>query len=102
MECVKVAVVGCGDISGRHLAAFRNSADRARVVACCDTDPEKAQKAAEQTGTESIEQEGPAPERARAVTDFAEILADPAIQAVDLCLPHHLHAPLTIAAAEAG
>lgn len=103
MGRVKVAVVGCGDISGRHLAAFRNYAAQAQVAVCCDTDLERAQQAAEQTGAdEDSTEDGQGVERARAVTDFAEILADPEIQAVDLCLPHHLHAPFTIAAAEAG
>src|SRR5688500_5317859 len=31
-----------------------------------------------------------------------EALADPEIQVVDLCLPHHLHAPVAIQAARAG
>ncbi len=92
MEPLNVAIVGCGDISGRHAAAYRQFEDRARVVACCDTDPERAARLAAHTGTP----------QARAVTDYAELLADPALHAVNLCLPHHLHASATIAAARAG
>ncbi|HZP84373.1 MAG TPA: Gfo/Idh/MocA family oxidoreductase [Chthonomonadaceae bacterium] len=92
MERLKVALVGCGIISGNHIEGFRRNAERARIVACCDTEGEKARKAVEAVGESE----------ARAVTDYAEVLADPEIQAVDLCLPHHLHAEMAIAAARAG
>jgi glyoxylase-like metal-dependent hydrolase (beta-lactamase superfamily II) len=34
--------------------------------------------------------------------DYKEALADPNIDAVDICLPHHLHAPVARATARAG
>lgn len=33
---------------------------------------------------------------------FAEVLADPAVEAVDLCVPHHFHRPYAVAAFQAG
>ncbi|HLK59097.1 MAG TPA: Gfo/Idh/MocA family oxidoreductase [Chthonomonadaceae bacterium] len=92
MTRLNVAIVGCGDISGRHIAAYRHYGERARIAACCDTDPERAQRAAEQAQDDG----------ARVVTDFYELLQDPGVDAVNLCLPHHLHADMTVAAAEAG
>lgn len=38
----------------------------------------------------------------RVTTDYREILAMPEVDAVDLCVPNHLHRPLTEAAAAAG
>jgi predicted dehydrogenase len=35
-------------------------------------------------------------------TKFEDMLKDPSVEAVDLCLPTHLHAPLAIAALRAG
>src|SRR5579871_5486142 len=92
MTRLNVAIVGCGDISGRHVAAYRHHAERARVAACCDTVRARAEQAAAQAGEDAPE----------IFTDYAALLADPAIEAVDLCLPHHLHAEATVAAARAG
>lgn len=92
MDRLNVALVGCGDISGRHISAFQNCKERARIMVCCDTDIERAQSAAEKTGEDG----------AKAVTDFEAVFSDPSVDAVDLCLPHHLHARMTVAAAEAG
>ena len=33
---------------------------------------------------------------------FEEVLADPAVEAVDICAPHHFHRPLAVAAMKAG
>ncbi|MBA3415243.1 MAG: Gfo/Idh/MocA family oxidoreductase, partial [Chloroflexia bacterium] len=40
--------------------------------------------------------------QARRYGDYQALLADPAVEAVDICLPHHLHAPAILAAAGAG
>ncbi|HZO91595.1 MAG TPA: Gfo/Idh/MocA family oxidoreductase [Chthonomonadaceae bacterium] len=92
MKRLNVAIVGCGIISGAHIQGWQRNRERARIVACCDTSIERARKAAEAAGESE----------ARAVTDYGALLADPEIDAVDLCLPHHLHAEMAIAAARAG
>ncbi len=38
----------------------------------------------------------------KATTDYAEVLADPAVQLVIICTRHNLHAPMTVAALRAG
>jgi predicted dehydrogenase len=96
MRRLNVALVGCGIISRVHIEGFRNNAQRAQIVACCDSDTERAQKAAEAIGALSDA------DRPRVVTDYAALLTDPTVEAVDLCLPHHLHAEMAIAAARAG
>ncbi len=92
MTRLNVAIVGCGDISGAHLRAYRHHAARVRVAVCCDTSRERAEKAATQAGEDTPQ----------VVTDYAAVLQNLEIDAVDLCLPHHLHADATITAARAG
>lgn len=91
---LKVALVGCGDISGRHISAFAKYCETASITACCDTSIERAQRAAS-----DVAKTGALP----TITQrYEDVLADPEIDAVDLCLPHHLHAPAAIQAAQAG
>jgi UDP-N-acetylglucosamine 3-dehydrogenase len=84
-----VAVIGCGGVSGGHLSTYATH-PRARLVATVDVRPELAAAAANRWGAQ------------RWYTAVEEGLADPQVQIVDLCLPHHLHAPVAIQAAQAG
>lgn len=90
MTLLRVALVGCGLISEAHIRGYKGHADRARITVCCDIDPRRAARRAALVGD------------ARAVTAFDEVLADPTVDAVDICTPHHLHADAVIAAARAG
>lgn len=87
---LRVALIGCGIISESHIRAYKQHADRARIVVCCDIDGDKAAQRAALVGD------------AEAVTDVAAVLANPAIDAIELCTPHHLHSDVVIAAARAG
>lgn len=88
MEQLRVAVIGCGLISGVHIHALEN-ADHAVLAAVCDIDPEKLEKTAKEHGVKGH-------------LDYHELLAQPDIDAVHICVPHYLHAPITIAALRAG
>lgn len=90
MKTLNVALIGCGLISENHIRAYQKHADRARITVCCDIDPEKAAQRAALVGD------------ARDVTTLDEALADPDVDAVEICTPHHLHAEAVIAAARAG
>lgn len=87
---LRVALVGCGLISESHIQAYQQHAGRARITVCCDIDGERAAQRAAQAGG------------ARAVTSYDDVLADPAVDAVEICTPHHLHAEAVVAAARAG
>jgi predicted dehydrogenase len=97
MAVLKIAMVGCGIISASHIEAFARQATRARIVAFCDRDADKLEPA-QATYARALGREA----EARLTTDYESILADPNIDAVDLLLPHHLHAEMAIAAAHAG
>jgi UDP-N-acetylglucosamine 3-dehydrogenase len=82
-----VAVVGCGKISELHLQAFRRLG--VCVAWAVDTSSERREAAANRFG-------------GRASAHVEDALADSEVDAVDLCLPHYLHAPMAIQALEAG
>lgn len=63
---------------------------RARLVAVCDIERDRAQSMAEQFGAE------------RFYTDHRDLLADPDVQMVDVCTPSHTHLPLSLDAIAAG
>ncbi|GIX07470.1 MAG: hypothetical protein KatS3mg115_1873 [Candidatus Poribacteria bacterium] len=88
---VRIGLVGCGGISRAHARGLRAlGPEWAKVVLCCDLDPDRARLRAEELDAEAF------------TTDWDEVFDHPEIEAVDLCLPHHLHAEAAIAAAQAG
>lgn len=87
---LNVAVIGAGNIArAAHLPAWRAQPD-ARVTLLVDTRREIA---------EALGREFEIP---RVATAYQEALSDPAIDAVDICLPHHLHQEVALAALAAG
>lgn len=87
---VRVGIVGAGNIARRyHIRGYLTSG-QAELLAVTDAVPEVAAQAAEQYGIP------------RVYKDYTELLADPDIDAISICVPNRFHAPITIAAAEAG
>lgn len=84
---IKVGMIGAGVMGGVHAAAY-GRVSNAQLTTICDLRPEKAQKLA-----------GPG---VKVVTDYHEILQDPEIDVVDVCLPTYLHKEVVLAAAAAG
>ncbi len=90
---LQVGIIGCGGIAhNKHLPALKSQSDKCDVVAFCDTIIERAQELADQYGTPD----------AKVYTDYNELLADPAIDVVHVLTPNVAHAPITVAAFEAG
>ncbi|NLF37836.1 Gfo/Idh/MocA family oxidoreductase [bacterium] len=87
----RIGIIGAGGIAGSHAQGFKAAAGLCSVVAVADPDAGR---------TDAIhELFGPA---VRIVKDYRELLADAAIDAVDILLPHDLHMPVTVDAARAG
>lgn len=82
-------LIGAGLISRAHVHGLKEAKDLTQIVAVCDQNAEVAQKVASELG-------------AKPYTDYRELLADPAVQAIDAPLPHHLHYPVARAALQAG
>jgi len=86
---LKLGIIGTGQIGKNHLKRYRD-VPGVRMVAACDVDADELARVA-------AEYDIP-----RTFADYRELLALDDVQAVDVCLHNNLHAPITIAAMEAG
>lgn len=88
MNKLKIAVVGCGNVSARHIE-FASLDAKSELVAVCDIVPEKADVKAEKYG-------------AAAFYDFDEMLGNCDFDVLHICTPHYLHAEMAIKAMNKG
>jgi predicted dehydrogenase len=86
---IGIAVIGCGRISGAHLAAVAALPKQVRLVAAVDADLAAARVAAKPLG-------------ALALSSLEEALALPEVEAVLIATPNALHAQQCLAALRAG
>lgn len=89
MSTVKVGVLGGGGILEAHMRGYHAYADAIKVTAVADVVEDTARRRAAELD-------------AVAYTDFRQMILEAKIDAVDICLPHHLHAEAIVAAAQAG
>jgi len=87
---IGVGIIGAGNIATHHLPGYLQSAESAEVVAIAEVHPESAHSFAQTVGNVEI------------FADYRDMVASPDIDAVDICLPHHLHKDAVIFAAAAG
>ena len=99
---VKVGIVGLGGMGNNHFGCHGN-VDASEVVAIADIDESKLQ-AGESTLEINIGSGGAVidPARHKLYTSADELIADPNVDLVDVCLPTYLHAETTIKALQAG
>ncbi len=97
---INVAVIGVGGIAGGHINAYGRLGNTT-LYALCDKDPARA-RGQGRSITINIDTGAQAPLDVVAYTDWRACLADPQVEMVDICLPSDLHAPVAIAALEAG
>src|SRR5205085_2100083 len=89
-KSLRVGLIGVGAAAQiSHIPALLRTPG-VELVALCDRDPEKAARVAQKFQIE------------RAHVRIDELLADDSIDAVDICTPNFLHAPMAVAALEAG
>jgi predicted dehydrogenase len=93
MSKIKLAIIGAGGISQAHAEGILQHRDKIECVALCDVSEANLDARAEQLGG--------SPHR---FNDWKKMLAElgSGVDAVDICLPHHLHAPAIFDAAAAG
>ncbi|MCP8969992.1 Gfo/Idh/MocA family protein [Ectobacillus ponti] len=86
---LKIGVIGCGSIAQhRHLPEYAGHSG-VEIVAVCDIVQTRAEATAEKYG-------------AKAYTSYETLLAEGIVDAVSVCTPNYLHAPISIAALQAG
>lgn len=89
MDKIKVGVIGCGSIAiHRHVPEYAANPN-VEIVALCDVVKERAEALADKYG-------------GTVYTDYMDVINREDIDAVSVCLPNYLHAPVSIAALEAG
>ncbi len=86
---VRIGVIGVGQIGKHHLNTY-DKIPAAQVVAVADINQAEAQRVAAAHNVPDI------------YSDFRELLKRDDIQAVDVCLHNNFHAPVTVAALQAG
>ncbi len=91
MNVLKVGFIGTGRIAELHAAEYLRDT-RARLVAVCDSDASIAHAQGARWGVAGE----------RIYTDYRAMLDCADIDLVEILLPHHLHAPVTLAALGAG
>jgi len=99
----KVGVIGLGMMGLTHLDAYKKR-DDVTIAAISDKDPDRLSGKVQASGNV----EGQAQAGVEALTDAkryeegTDLINDPDIDLVDICLPTHLHKDYAIAAMEAG
>ncbi|PUB09999.1 Gfo/Idh/MocA family protein [Paenisporosarcina sp. OV554] len=89
---LRVAIIGCGGIAnGKHLPSLKKL-EQVEMVAFCDIEIKKAEKAAIEYGT---------PEAA-VYKNYKQLLEDESIDVVHVLTPNISHAEISIASMEAG
>ena len=89
MSKIRVGIIGCGSIAKhRHMPEYANN-EHTEITAVCDIVEERAQEFAEKY-------------EATAFTNYEELLQNADVDAVSVCTPNYLHAPVSIAALQAG
>ncbi|PTY03524.1 dehydrogenase [Verrucomicrobia bacterium LW23] len=91
---IRLALIGSGGISSAHAAGILAHSDKVKCVALCDVSEENLEKRSAQLGGGPIAK----------YHDWRKMLSEMGsdIDAVDICLPHHLHAPAIFDAVAAG
>ena len=93
MKKLKIGIIGCGGIANnKHMPALSKLSDKCEMIAFCDEQVERAQKAAAEYGVPG----------AKVYSDYHELLANPEVEVVHVLTPNVAHAPITVAAFEAG
>ncbi|HVP37632.1 MAG TPA: Gfo/Idh/MocA family oxidoreductase [Candidatus Saccharimonadales bacterium] len=89
-KTLRIGVIGIGGVAQvNHLPALKRLPD-VEIAALCDTDRDKARRVAQKFGVD------------RVAGNLDEFLSIEEMDAVHVCTPNYLHAPMSIAALQAG
>lgn len=93
---VRLGIIGCGGIMTLHVKGLINRDEAVEIAWLCDVDPSQTDKMAAQVPREF--QAAPPRRSAR----FEDVIADKNVDACVIATPHHWHAPIALAAMQAG
>lgn len=92
MDKLRVGIIGGGWMGVVHATSWQNNGSRAEIVAVADVSLPRAQAISDQFANGAAHTYG----------TIEDLLADSSVEAVDICLPHHLHADAILRSARAG
>jgi UDP-N-acetyl-2-amino-2-deoxyglucuronate dehydrogenase len=87
---IRVGMIGLGSISYAHEAGYSEMGETCEIIALCDINEEE------------INNRLPMYEGAKGYTRYQELLENPAVDIVDITVPHELHYPIAKLALEKG
>ena len=101
---IRVGLIGAGFIGRNHFNQYEKLADRSAVVALCDTEPDRRTGDWSGVGGNVGDVQGTRRDLGdmKSYADWHDLVADPDVEMVDICVPTYLHAEMTIEALEAG
>lgn len=99
---MKVGIIGLGFMGGTHVNAFW-AMDNVEIAAVASPNQKALQGDLRRTGGNLGRESGLFDfSSVKKFTDWRELLADPTLDAVDICLPTYLHLEATVLALQAG
>jgi predicted dehydrogenase len=92
LKPIGIGIIGCGLAGSLHATSYSSYTDPSKVklIAACDANENAAKSMASEFKMDAY------------YTDVQKLLERKDIDAVSICLPHFLHADVTVAAAKAG
>ena len=87
---LRIAIIGVGWAGTRHVEAIRELGRKVTVDCLVDGDADFLKAKSEELRVQ------------KTYVDIDDVLADPEVDAVSVCLPHALHCEVAVAAAGAG
>jgi UDP-N-acetylglucosamine 3-dehydrogenase len=90
MKRWRIGIIGCGWAGSKHAQVIQRLSERVELCALADINMDVIAARAREWNVSSY------------TTNYRDILNSEDLDAVSVCLPHQLHAPATIQAAEAG
>src|SRR5260221_12490600 len=90
MDKIGFGVIGTGIVGGAWHAHVYSRAPRAKLVAVCDLNEQRANEIGKKYGAEKV------------YSDYRKLLENPEIKAVSIATPDFAHREIAVAAAEAG
>jgi len=101
---IQVGIIGAGFIGRNHFNQYEGLTDRAKIVALCDK--VEARRLGDWSGVGGNIGDAQGTKRdlgdIKPYADWKDLIADPQVEMVDICVPTYLHAEMAIAALNAG
>jgi predicted dehydrogenase len=103
-EMIGVGIIGAGFMGRNHFNQYEKMKDRCQVVALCDKEADRRVGDWSNVGGNVADSKGTKRDlgSVKPYVDWREMLADPKVQAVDICVPTPLHREMAVGCLQAG